>query len=60
MEEINYSLIVVSVIAAIASPGPATLAIAGTSMNHGRRFGNQRKPRRCITHSSMRCYPARS
>jgi len=39
MEEINYSLIVVSAIAAIASPGPATLAIAGTSMNHGRRFG---------------------
>ncbi|MDW2456775.1 LysE family translocator [Vibrio sp. 1249-1] len=39
MEEINYSLIVVSAIAAIASPGPATLAIAGTSMSHGRRFG---------------------
>ncbi|NIY85159.1 LysE family translocator [Vibrio hepatarius] len=39
MEEINYLLIAVSAIAAIASPGPATLAIAGTSMNHGRHFG---------------------
>lgn len=60
MEEINYSLIVVSAIAAIASPGPATLTTAGTSMSHGRRFGNQGKPGRCITCSSMRCYPARS
>lgn len=39
MEEINYLLIVVSAFAAIASPGPATLAIAGTSMSHGRFFG---------------------
>lgn len=39
MEDINYLLIVVSAIAAIASPGPATLAIAGASMNHGRHFG---------------------
>ncbi|WAM52952.1 LysE family translocator [Vreelandella venusta] len=39
MEEINYLLIIVSAVAAIASPGPATLAIAGASMNHGRYFG---------------------
>lgn len=39
MQEINYLLIVVSAFAAIASPGPATLAIAGTSMNHGRYSG---------------------
>ena len=39
MEEINYLLIVASAFAAIASPGPATLAIAGTSMSHGRYLG---------------------
>ena len=39
MEEINYLLIVASAIAAIASPGPATLAIAGASMSHGRYSG---------------------
>ncbi len=39
MEEINYLLIVTAAFAAIASPGPATLAIAGTSMSHGRYFG---------------------
>lgn len=39
MEEINYLLIVASAFAAIASPGPATLAIAGTSMSHGRFLG---------------------
>ncbi len=39
MTEINYLLIVASAIAAIASPGPATLAIAGASMSHGRYFG---------------------
>lgn len=54
MEGINYSLIVVS---AIASPGPA---MAGTLMNYGQRLDNRRKPRGCITYSSMRCYPARS
>lgn len=39
MENINYFLIVFSAIAAIASPGPATLAIAGASMEKGRLFG---------------------
>jgi threonine/homoserine/homoserine lactone efflux protein len=39
MEEINYLLIVVSAFAAIASPGPATLAISGASMSRGRYFG---------------------
>lgn len=39
MEEINYLLIVSSAFAAIASPGPATLAIAGASMSRGRYFG---------------------
>ncbi|GAA5646055.1 LysE family translocator [Vibrio proteolyticus] len=39
MEHINYFLIVFSAIAAIASPGPATLAIAGASMEKGRLFG---------------------
>ncbi|MGG2399068.1 LysE family translocator [Pseudomonas sp. SH1-B] len=39
MEEISYFLIVFSAIAAIASPGPATLAIAGASMAKGRLFG---------------------
>ena len=39
MEEINFLLIVTSAFAAIASPGPATLAIVGTSMDHGRYLG---------------------
>lgn len=39
MEEISYVLIVLSAIAATASPGPATLAIAGASMAKGRLFG---------------------
>ena len=39
MEEINYLLIVITAVIAIASPGPATLAIAGMSMSNGRRFG---------------------
>ena len=39
MEEINYLLIVAFAFSAIASPGPATLAIAATSMDHGRYFG---------------------
>ena len=39
MEEINYILIVAAAFAAISSPGPATLAIAGTSMSQGRLSG---------------------
>lgn len=39
MEVINYPLILVSALAAIASPGPATLAIASASMGHGRIYG---------------------
>jgi len=39
MEEINYLLIILSAIAAIASPGPATLAIAEASMRQGRYSG---------------------
>ena len=39
MEEINYTLIVIAAVATIASPGPATLAIIGASMNHGRYIG---------------------
>ena len=39
MEEINYLLIITSAFAAVASPGPATLAIAGTSMGYGRYIG---------------------
>lgn len=37
--EINLSLILVAALVASASPGPATLAIAGTSMASGRRSG---------------------
>ncbi|GGN22873.1 LysE family translocator [Marinomonas arctica] len=39
MQEINYGLILIAALVATASPGPATLAIAGTSMNSGRRNG---------------------
>ncbi len=39
MEEINYTFILLSALAVIASPGPATLAIAATSMNYGRYNG---------------------
>lgn len=39
MNEINYVFIVLSGLAAISSPGPATLAIAGTSMSQGRSEG---------------------
>jgi len=39
MQEIHYGLILVAAFVATASPGPATLAIAGTSMNSGRRHG---------------------
>lgn len=39
MEEINYLLIALAALVSIASPGPATLAIMGISMKHGRRYG---------------------
>ena len=39
MQEINYLLILVTSFFAVASPGPATLAIAGTSMSQGRLKG---------------------
>ncbi|QYJ71327.1 LysE family translocator [Shewanella sp. FJAT-51649] len=39
MEDINYPLILVSALAAISSPGPATLAIASASMSSGRIYG---------------------
>ncbi len=39
MADIPYLLIVSVALVAIASPGPATLAILGTSMAQGRRFG---------------------
>lgn len=39
MEEINYLLIIFAAFIAIASPGPATLAISGISMSHGRGYG---------------------
>jgi threonine efflux protein len=39
MEEINYLLISLAAFIAIASPGPATLAISAISMNQGRRYG---------------------
>ena len=39
MQEINLSLILLAALVAVASPGPATLAIAGTSMSSGRRSG---------------------
>jgi RhtB (resistance to homoserine/threonine) family protein len=39
MQEINYLLILVTAFFAVASPGPATLAIAGTSMSQGRLKG---------------------
>lgn len=39
MQEINYLLITASAFVAIGSPGPATLAIAGASMSHGRYCG---------------------
>ncbi|WP_342607069.1 LysE family translocator [Vibrio tritonius] len=37
MDTIHYPLILLSALVAIASPGPATLAIAGTSMSQGRK-----------------------
>jgi threonine efflux protein len=39
IENINLPLILLAALIAMASPGPATLAIAGTSMNSGRRYG---------------------
>jgi threonine/homoserine/homoserine lactone efflux protein len=39
MEEINYLLITLAAVIAIASPGPATLAISGMSMSQGRGHG---------------------
>lgn len=40
MSEINYLLIVTAVFFSIASPGPATIAIASTSANYGRSHGS--------------------
>jgi len=39
MNDINFQLIALAAIVSIASPGPATLAIMGMSMNQGRRYG---------------------
>ncbi|MEC7304412.1 MAG: LysE family translocator [Pseudomonadota bacterium] len=39
MDELNWPLMLGAGIVASASPGPATLGIAGTSMRHGRRAG---------------------
>ena len=39
MYEINFQLIALAAIVSIASPGPATLAIMGMSMNQGRYYG---------------------
>ncbi|NRA21535.1 MAG: LysE family translocator [Oceanospirillaceae bacterium] len=39
MTEINYSLVLIASFFAVASPGPATLAIAATSMSQGRLKG---------------------
>ena len=39
MQEIHYGLILLAAFVATASPGPATLAIAGTAMSSGRSHG---------------------
>ncbi|MBL4598978.1 MAG: LysE family translocator [Rhizobiaceae bacterium] len=39
ISEINLPLILIAALVATVSPGPATLAIIGTSMNSGRRYG---------------------
>ncbi len=39
IDEINLPFILAAAFLGAASPGPATLAIAGTSMNSGRRYG---------------------
>lgn len=37
--DLNLPIILLATFIAVASPGPATLAIAGTSMKYGRRYG---------------------
>jgi threonine efflux protein len=39
LDDINLPLILLAALLATGSPGPATLAIAGSSMTSGRRFG---------------------
>jgi threonine/homoserine/homoserine lactone efflux protein len=39
LADVNLPLILLAALIATASPGPATLAIAGTSMASGRRYG---------------------
>ena len=39
MTDVNLPLIMGASLIAMASPGPATLAIAATSMSHGRKYG---------------------
>jgi len=39
IDDVNLPLILLAALIATASPGPATLAIAGTSMDSGRRYG---------------------
>lgn len=39
MQDIHYGLILIAAFLGVASPGPATLAIAGMSMNYGRFHG---------------------
>lgn len=39
MQDIHYGLIMLAALVAMASPGPATLAIANISMSHGRPSG---------------------
>jgi len=39
LNDVNLPFILLAALLATASPGPATLAIAGTSMNSGRRYG---------------------
>lgn len=39
INDLNLPIILFATVLAVASPGPATLAIAGTSMKYGRRYG---------------------
>ena len=39
MNDVNLTMILIAAFVAAGSPGPATLAIAGTSMSSGRRTG---------------------
>lgn len=39
LSDLNLPIIIVATFIAVASPGPATLAIANTSMKYGRRYG---------------------